>query len=105
MKTTAILFCFLLSSYSLSLAQSTGGASPGANSSSPATGARGSPGNTLSNGSTINGTGGTPGPNTSNALNHGTSGNNLGPSQTNPSSSGNAVNTPAASAAAQSLHP
>jgi hypothetical protein len=69
----------------------------------------GSPGGTLSNGSTINGTGGSPGANTSNALNHGTTGNNLGATSTAPTaaqgaaSTGNAVNTPAANQAQQNL--
>jgi len=61
-----------------------------------------------SNGSTINGTGGSPGPNTANALSKGTTGNNLGAPQTSgagsaPASHGNAVDTPAAKAATQSL--
>jgi hypothetical protein len=65
-------------------------------------------GSTLSNGSTISGTGGSPGPNTANALGKGTTGNNLGAPQMNgagpaPASHGNAVDTPAANAATQSL--
>jgi hypothetical protein len=60
-----------------------------------------------SNGSTLSGTGGSAGPNTSNALNHGTTGNNLGAPQTgavpDATSHGNAVDTPAANSAAQSL--
>ena len=68
----------------------------------------GAAGSTLSNGSTINGTGGSPGPNTANALGKGTTGNNLGAPQTGgaataPASHGNAVDTPAAKAATQSL--
>ena len=57
----------------------------------------------------INGTGGSPGPNTSDALNHGTTGNNLGTVQNNSPSApaagphGNAVDTPAAQSATQSL--
>jgi len=69
---------------------------------------RSSAGSTLSNGGTISGTGGSPGPSTSNALAHGTTGNNLGALQTGgtPSvaaSHGNAVDTPTANAATQSL--
>lgn len=66
-------------------------------------------GTTLSNGSAINGTGGSPGPNTSNALNHGTTGNNLGTVPNNSAlgpgagTHGNAVDTPAAESATQSL--
>jgi hypothetical protein len=113
MKTTTLFVGILLGSCSFALAQSSGGAASGASSggaaSSGAAGAGGSTGTTLSNGSTINGTGGTPGSNTSNALNHGTTGNNLGATTTTPNvspgpaSTGNAVNTPAANQATQSL--
>lgn len=71
-------------------------------------GTSGTSGSTLSNGSTISGTGGSPGPNTSNALRHGNLGNNLGAPKapgTGPAatSHGNAVDTPAANRATQSL--
>ena len=94
MRFTAIALLAMLCIGDSAIAQSAGG------SSLPT-------GSTLSNGSTINGTGGSPGPNTSNALNHGTTGNNLGVPQTSAgpaaASHGNAVDTPAANSAAQSL--
>ena len=88
----------ILAAGSYAFAQSSGGSPAGA----------GSAGSTLSNGSTISGTGGSPGPNTANALGKGTTGNNLGAPQTSvtgtaPASHGNAVDTPAANAATQSL--
>jgi len=103
MKVICLALGISLAACSYALAQSSGGTSAG--SSSAATGAGGS---TLSNGSTISGTGGSPGPNTANALGKGTSGNNLGAPQTSgagpaPASHGNAVETPAAKAATQSL--
>jgi hypothetical protein len=102
------IICFALgvslAACSYALAQSSGGTSAG---SAGASGASGS-GSTLSNGSTISGTGGSPGPNTASALGKGTTGNNLGVPQTGgagpaPASHGNAVDTPAANAATQSL--
>jgi len=100
MRFTAIALLAMLCTGGSAIAQSAGG-------SSSSTGAGGQAGSTLSNGSTINGTGGSPGPNTSNALNHGTTGNNLGVPQTSAgpaaASHGNAVDTPAANSAAQSL--
>jgi hypothetical protein len=104
MKVICIALSVSLAACSYVLAQSSGGTSAG---SSAATGAGGS-GSTLSNGSTISGTGGSPGPNTANALGKGTTGNNLGAPQTSgagaaPASHGNAVDTPAANTATQSL--
>jgi hypothetical protein len=98
MKIAPVAFALCLVAWSPSSAQTAAGSSAGS------TGAGGSAGTTLSNGSTINGTGGSPGPNTSNALNHGTTGNNLGTVQ-NPGAGthGNAVDTPAAQNATQSL--
>jgi hypothetical protein len=62
----------------------------------------------MSNGSTVSGTGESPGPNTSNALGQGTTGNNPGAPQAGAApgaaaSHRNAVDTPAAKAATQSL--
>ena len=61
-----------------------------------------------SSGGVVNGTGGSATPNTADALSRGSSGNAMGAIQTNPSpntslSSGNAVNTPAANSAVNSL--
>jgi hypothetical protein len=99
MRVGCLFFSIYLCACSVALAQtgSSGGGTSGASS-----------GSMLSNGSTISGTGGSPGPNTSNALGKGSTGNNLGTSHT-PSaggpaaSTGNAVNTPAANRATQSL--
>ena len=102
MKAICIALSVSLAACSYALAQSSAGTSAG--SSAGQAGA----GSTLSNGSTISGTGGSPGPNTANALGKGTTGNNLGAPQTSgagsaPASHGNAVDTPAANAATQSL--
>jgi hypothetical protein len=104
MKIASVVFAFfLLVAWSPVSAQTAAGSSAGS------TGAGGAAGTTLSNGSTINGTGGSPGPNTANALNHGTTGKNMGSSPQNgvPSPAagthGNAVDTPAAQSATQSL--
>ena len=104
MKIFPLILCLYLGTCSFGFAQVSGGSSAG--SSAAASGA--AAGSTLSNGNTISGTGGSPGSNTSNALSHGTTGNKLGALQTGgPSgvaaSHGNAVNTPAANAATQSL--
>lgn len=85
--------CFALIT-SPSFAQMSGGSSTG-----------GASGGSLSSGSTTIGPGGS---NTANALSRGSSGNAMGATQTNPSintplSSGNAVNTPAANSAVNSL--
>jgi hypothetical protein len=99
MRVGYLFFSIYLGACSVALAQtgSSGGGTSGASS-----------GSTLSNGSTISGTGGAPGPHTSNALRNRTTGNNLGTSHTpsagSPAASpGNAVNTPAANRATQSL--
>jgi hypothetical protein len=104
MKIMALVFGLYLGTCSIAFAQVSGGSSAGASAGAGGTAA----GSTLSNGSTISGTGGSPGPNASNALGHGATGNNLGAPQTHapPSaaaSHGNAVDTPAANAATQSL--
>jgi hypothetical protein len=102
MKIASVAFTLCLTAWSPVSAQTAAGSSAGS------IGAGGVAGTRLSNGSTINGTGGSPGPNTSNALSHGTTGNNLGTSQNSASSPvagthGNAVDTPAAQSATQSL--
>ena len=58
-----------------------------------------------STGQTVDGTDGSPGPNTSNALNHGTTGSNMGATSATQGavSHGNAVDTPAANSATNSL--
>ena len=100
MKIIAIILGVYLGICSYALAQSsaTGSAAGGSTASR----------STLSNGNTLSGTGGSPGPNTSNALGHGTTGNNMGTPQTGvapgaAASHGNAVDTPAANSATQSL--
>jgi hypothetical protein len=104
MKTSALVLSLYLGTCSIAFAQASGGSSAGASAGAGGTVA----GSTLSNGSTVSRTGGSPGPNTSNALGHGTTGNNLGAPQTGvapgaSASHGNAVDTPAANAATQSL--
>jgi len=104
MKIVSLALSLYLGAGTFALAQVSGGGSAG--SSAGASGATG--GTTLSNGSTISGTGGSPGPNTTNARSHGTTGNNMGATQTGAApnaaaSRGNAVDTPAAKAATQSL--
>jgi hypothetical protein len=106
MKVICIVLSVSLAAGSHAFAQVSGGSSAGTSAGSAA--ANGSAGSTLSNGSTINGTGGSPGPNTANALSRGTTGNVMGgPHTSRPdapaASHGNAVDTPAANAAAQSL--
>lgn len=102
----AIFLVTSLAWLSLPAQAQTGAATGSAGSAAGSTGAAGT---TLSNGTTINGTGGSPGPNTSNALNHPTTGNNMGAPQTSgvsgsaASSHGNAVDTPVANSAVQSL--
>lgn len=103
MKVICLALGISLAAGSYAVAQSSGGSSAGSSA-----GAGVSAGSTLSNGSTISGTGGSPGPNTANAFGKGTTGNNLGAPQTSgagtaPASHGNAVDTPAANAAMQSL--
>ena len=105
MNIVAMVLFIYLSICSYALAQNSGGAAA-ARSSAGGSGTVG--GSTLSNGNTVSGTGGSPGPNTSNALNQRTTGNNLGAQQTGTTlgaatSHGNAVDTPAANSAAQSL--
>jgi hypothetical protein len=103
MSIAPVVFALCLAAWSPASAQTAAGSSAGS------TGAGGAAGTTLSNGSTINGTGGSPGPNTLNALDHGTTGNNLGTVQNNSApgpgagTHGNAVDTPAAQSATQSL--
>jgi len=104
MKIGWLFLSFYLGACTGAIAQTSGGTSAGSS-----TGAGGAAGSTLSNGTTLNGTGGSPGPNTSNALRQGTTGNNLGAPQTGgagpiaPASPSNAVDTPTANRATQSL--
>ncbi|MBA2400162.1 MAG: hypothetical protein H0V72_15955 [Bradyrhizobium sp.] len=102
MKIAVLLLVLFAATSSHVFAQNSAGSSAGSS------GAGAAAGSTLSNGTTVSGTGGSPGPNTSNALNRGTTGNNMGAPQTGagttaPASHGNAVDTPAANAATQSL--
>jgi hypothetical protein len=101
MRLIALLFWLWAGTCSYAIAQSASG------SGGSSAGASGASGTTLSNGSTISGTGGTLGPNTSNVLNRGTTGNKMGApvndSSGSAASHNKAVNTPAASAATQSL--
>ena len=101
MKFLATALAVYLATGSYTLAQtSAGGGSAGSSGS-------GAAGSTLSNGATLSGTGGSPGPNTANALNKRTSGTEMGGVRTDnaPSAAkqGNAVNTPAANSAIQTL--
>ena len=106
-----IIFSALLFGSSVARAQLANGGGALGPASNSTSGAGASTGTTFSNGATINGTGGSAGPNTANALNHGTTGNNFGAGQTAPASGqspastshGNAVDTPTANSAAQSL--
>ena len=102
MKITGFILIVYLGACSCAFAQSSGSTSAGF------TGAGGAASSTVSNGGNLSGTGGSPGPNTSNALRQGTTGNNLGAPQTpgtGPAgaSHGNAVDTPVANRATQSL--
>jgi hypothetical protein len=103
MKVVSLILSVYLGTCSCAVAQSAGRSSAGSSAGAGGTAA----GSSLSNGSTLSGTGGSPGPNTSNALKQGTTGNNLGAPQTGAApaaaSHGNAVDTPAANSAAQSL--
>ena len=107
MNFIAILFGLLLASPSVAVAQTSGSSGTGSSvlSGTAASGSTGYAGSTLSNGQTINGTGGAAGPNTGNALSHGSTGNNMGPASATQgaASHGNAVDTPAANSATNSL--
>ena len=100
MKVVWLLFSVYLGTCACAFAQSSGATSAGSS-------AAGATGSSPSSGGMVNGTGGSPGPNTSNALRHGTTGNNLSVPQTGgqagPAPHGNAVDTPAANRATQSL--
>jgi hypothetical protein len=87
---------------------SAGGGAAGAGASSATGAASGVGGRAGFNGSMVNGTGGSQVQNTSEALNRGSTGNNMGAPQTGgapgaPASHGNAIDTPAANSAVQSL--
>jgi hypothetical protein len=97
----------LVGGSSLALAQTAGessGGSPGA-SGTAATGSTGYAGGTLSTGHTISGTAGSSGPNSGNALSHGGTGSDTDASSVTQgaTSHDNAVDTPAANNATNSL--
>jgi hypothetical protein len=107
MKSVPIILMLLVGGSSLALAQTAGGSSGGGSAASgnAATGSTGYSGGTLSTGHTISGTVGSFGPNAGNALNHGTTAGDPDASSVTqpPTSHDNAVDTPAASKATNSL--
>jgi hypothetical protein len=107
MNCIAVILSLLVGSASVALAQSAGGSSGGsaAASGSAATGSPGYAGGTLSTGHTISGTAGSSGPNTGNAISQGATGIDVGASSVTqaPTSHDNAVDTPAANNATNSL--
>lgn len=102
----AVFLTLLVGSSSLALAQTAGGSSGGnsAASGSAAT-VTGYAGGTLSTGHTISGTAGSSGPNTGNAISQSATGDDAGASSVTqpPPSRDNAVDTPAAKNATNSL--
>jgi hypothetical protein len=106
MNYVAVIFSLLVGGSSLALAQTAGGSSGAgsAGSGSAATGSTGYAGGTLSTGHTISGTAGF-GPNTGNAIGQGATGSDAGASSVTqaPTSHDNAVDTPAANKATNSL--
>jgi hypothetical protein len=102
-----VVLSLLVGASSLALAQTAGGSSGGgsAASGSAATGSSGYAGGTLSTGHTISGTAGSSGPNPGNALNRGATGSDGDASSVAPAptSHDNAVDTPAAKNATNSL--
>jgi hypothetical protein len=96
MNTIAAVLMLLVGGSSLALAQAGGAA---------ATGSTGYAGSTLSTGHAISGTAGSSGPNAGNALSHGAAGSDPDASSVTPApaSHDNAVDTPAADKAANSL--
>ena len=107
MNYIAAILILLIGGASLATAQTAGGSSGGGPAASRAStsGSSGYAGGTLSTGHTISGTAGSSGPNPGNALSHGATGNDPDASSVTPapSSHDNAVDTPAASKAANSL--
>jgi hypothetical protein len=102
-----VVLSLLLGCSSLALAQTAGGSSGGgsARGGPAATGSAGYAGGTLSTGHTISGTAGSSGPNTGNAISQGATGSDVGASSVTqaPTSHDNAVDTPAAKNATNSL--
>jgi hypothetical protein len=107
MKYIAIALILFVGGSSLALAQTAGGSSGSgaATSGNAATGSTDYSGGTLSTGHTISGTAGSSGPNAGNALSHGTTAGDPDASSVTqpPTSHDNAVDTPAASKATNSL--
>ena len=106
MNYIAVILTLLVGGSSLALAQTSGGSSGGgsAASGSAATGSSGYAGGTLSTGHTVSGTAGSSGPTPGNALSHAATGDADASSVTQPPTShDNAVDTPAAKDAANSL--
>ena len=107
MNYIAVILSLLVGGSSLALAQTAGGLSGGgsAASGSAATGSTGYAGGTLSTGHTISGTAGSSGPNTGNAISQGATGSDAGASSVTqaPTSHDNAIDTPAANSATNSL--
>jgi hypothetical protein len=101
-----LVLSLLVGGSSLALAQTAGGSTGGgsASSGSAATGSTGYAGGTLSTGHTVSGTAGSSGPTTGNALSHAATGDGDASSVTQPPTSrDNAVDTPAAKDATNSL--
>jgi len=98
-----IVLSLLVGGCSLALAQTASGSSGGG--STAANASTGYAGGTLSTGHTISGAAGSSGPNTGNALSHGATGSDAGASSVTqgPTSHDNAVDTPAANNATNSL--
>ena len=106
MSCNLVILSLLVGTSSLALAQTAGGSSGGgsAASGSAATGSSGYAGGTLSTGHTLSGTAGSSGPTPGNALSHAATGDADASSVTQPSTShDNAVDTPAAEDATNSL--
>jgi hypothetical protein len=107
MNYIAVVLSLLIGGSSLAFAQTASGSSGAgsAGSGGPATGSTGYAGGTLSTGHTISGTAGSSGPNTGNAISQGATGIDVGASSVTqaPTSHDNAVDTPAANNATNSL--
>jgi hypothetical protein len=103
MNLIVLVLSLLIGSSSLALAQTAGGSSRGGSTAS-GTAATGYAGATLSTGHSISGTAGSSGPNTGDVLSHGATQDTDASSVTQaPTSHDNAVDTPAANKAMNSL--
>jgi hypothetical protein len=103
MNLIVLVLSLLIGSSSLALAQTAGGSSRGGSTAS-GTAATGYAGATLSTGHSISGTAGSSGPSTGDVLSHGATGDTDASSVTQaPTSHDNAVDTPAANKAMNSL--